>query len=145
MKLSEIRSDYVRYSTKLSDINRQLIFAGIAIVWLFRISTTDGITIPQDLLYPLLLFVASFLFDLIQYLVQSVIWYIYYWIKKSSNVSEDDIVAESELWNIPTWAFWLLKVLTLILGYYKLGEYLLNSLFPGGGCSSIGQFLKAIF
>lgn len=34
MKLSEIRDAYEEISGKLSDINRQLCFAGFAIIWI---------------------------------------------------------------------------------------------------------------
>jgi hypothetical protein len=36
MKLQKARDTYYEYSGKLSDITRQLSFAGIAIVWIFR-------------------------------------------------------------------------------------------------------------
>ena len=36
MKLSEIRVAYEELSGKLSEINRQLCFAGFAVIWIFN-------------------------------------------------------------------------------------------------------------
>ena len=78
MRLREIRSDYERYSTKVSDINRQLIFAGIAIVWLFRASNDGGNTIfPTELHPTLFYFILSFGADILQYSLQSIYWFCY--------------------------------------------------------------------
>ena len=45
MKLSEIRDAYEEISGKLSDINRQLCFAGFAIIWIFN-KTDNDISVP---------------------------------------------------------------------------------------------------
>ena len=37
MKLSDYRETYYEFSGKASDVTRQLAFAGIAIVWIFKI------------------------------------------------------------------------------------------------------------
>ena len=131
MKLREIRNDHERYSTKVSDINRQLIFAGIAIVWLFRMSNNDGNTIFPIGLHPtLLFFILSFGADILQYFSQSVIWFLYYWYQKYNtkiykNKDVEDIVVKEPEWpNIIPWLFWLLKVICSIIAYYKLGVFL---------------------
>lgn len=131
MKLREIRNDYERYSTKVSEINRQLIFAGIAIVWLFRMSNNDGNTIFPIGLHPtLLFFIFSFGADILQYFFQSVIWFLYYWYQKyntkifKNKDVEDCIVKEPEWPNIIPWLFWFLKVICSIIAYYKLGVFL---------------------
>ena len=35
-KLSEFKEDYYHFTGKLSDINRQIAFAGIALIWVFK-------------------------------------------------------------------------------------------------------------
>ena len=131
MKLKEIRNDYERYSTKVSDINRQLIFAGIAIVWLFRVSNYEGNTVfPIELHPTLFFFILSFGADILQYFSQSVIWFVYYCFQKYNTKTsknkdvEDCIVKEPEWPNIIPWLFWLLKVICSIIAYCKLGIYL---------------------
>ena len=59
MTIKELRDIYVGSSTKASDINRKLIFAGIAIVWIFRVSSEQGDCIPDVLKPVLLLFCIS--------------------------------------------------------------------------------------
>lgn len=129
MKLSEIRKAYEVISGKLSDVNRQLAFAGIGIIWIFKISNDGGTTIPNELLDPILLLVLSLGFDLMQYIFQTIIWYGYYIIKKKENSDEEREVNEPEWFNIICWALFGLKVISLITAYGLLFSYLWKQLF----------------
>jgi hypothetical protein len=74
MKISEIKSDYYEATSKLSDVVRQLNFAGVAIYWLIRVGKeTGGINYSPSLRWPLALFVTSLAFDLFQYFYKSLI------------------------------------------------------------------------
>lgn len=129
MKLSEIRKAYEELSGSLSKFNRQLAFAGIGIVWLFRVTDSTGnTTIDSAMLVPVLLFVISFAFDLLQYLYLSIAWYIYYWYQHKKGVKEDGEVNEPENMNVPAWIMWFLKVVALIIAYCSLGLYLYSKL-----------------
>lgn len=129
MQLSEIRKAYEELSGSLSKVNRQLTFAGIGIVWLFRVTDSTGnTTIDTDMLMPILFFVISFAFDVLQYLYLSIAWYIFYWRQRNDRVKEDDEVNESEYMNIPAWIMWFLKVVALIIAYCSLGIYLYSKL-----------------
>jgi thiamine transporter ThiT len=67
--------DFYEFSGKASDINRQLAFAAIAVIWLFKTDTPNGqITIPHDLIWPGILIVAALAADLLQYVAGSLIW-----------------------------------------------------------------------
>lgn len=129
MKLSEIREAYEELSGSLSKFNRQLAFAGIGIIWLFRTSTENGTTIEQAMLTPVLCFVVSFAFDLLQYFWQSYAWYIYYWYKRGKGSHEEDEMNEPEWPNIIAWVFFTIKVCALIAAYIHLGLYLYRQLF----------------
>ena len=132
MKLSEIRKDYEELSGLLSKFNRQLAFAGIGIVWLFRTTDATGTTtISPGLLTPVFCFVISFGFDLLQYLWQSYVWYIYYWYKRNSGTTEEQEVNEPEWPNIVAWLFFTIKVCALMSAYIHLGAYLYGLLFVG--------------
>lgn len=132
MKLSEIRKAYEDISGSLSKFNRQLAFAGIGIVWLFRATDDNGNTaIDSELITPILCFVVSFCFDLLQYFWQSYAWYIYYWYKKGTGVKEDEEVNEPEWPNIIAWIMFTIKVSALITAYGHLGYYLYSRLFVG--------------
>jgi len=131
MKLSEIREAYEELSGLLSKFNRQLAFAGIGIVWLFRTTTVSGTIIEPAMLTPILCFVVSFSFDLLQYFWQSYVWYIYYWYMRGKGVHEDDEMNEPEWPNLIAWGLFTVKVCALIAAYIHLGLYLYNQLFLG--------------
>lgn len=79
MKLQEIRKDYEELSGKASDLNRKLIYSGIAIVWLFHlnfdVSTINNNVdvIPETLHLPLLLFCMSLGVELFQLFFSTVV------------------------------------------------------------------------
>src|SRR5882724_1377019 len=75
MKLKDALKIYYERSTKLSEVVRQLNFAGIAVIWLFRTGEkTGGIPYSDSLLWPLGLLIASATFDLLQYAYASAAW-----------------------------------------------------------------------
>ena len=129
MKLEEIRKDYERYSTNVSSLNRQLIFAGLAIIWLFRIPEKGTASIPIELVDSLFFFVFSLCSDIFQYVTQSLIWTGYYWYNKckhrnSKKNVEECVVNEPEWPNLLPWLLWVLKIVFLGIAYWKLACYL---------------------
>ena len=128
MKLSEIRTAYEDLSRKLSDINRQLCFAGFAIIWIFNKSMGD-FSVPQDLYLPAFLLCSALFADLLQYVISSASWYIYYLKNRSSENKDDDIeVNESEKLNIIPWILFFIKIILLIIGYIFIGIFLISKL-----------------
>ena len=77
LKLSEIRKTYEDLTGKLSDINRQLCFAGFGIIWIFN-KTGNETIIPSELYEPAVWLVISLAIDVIQYVYSSIAWAIYY-------------------------------------------------------------------
>lgn len=128
MKLSEIRKAYEDLSGKLSDINRQLCFAGFAIIWIFNKSKGD-IAVPEELYLPALLLCGSIFFDILQYAVSSLAWYFYYCYKKDKNKDDDiNIVNEPEIFNVLPWLFFMGKIVLLIWAYIEIGIFLISKL-----------------
>jgi hypothetical protein len=79
VNLKEARDNYSKRSTKLSDVVRQLNFAGIAVIWLLRTGdNTGGIPYSDCLLWPLGLFICSATFDLLHYAYASAAWGIFH-------------------------------------------------------------------
>lgn len=133
MKLSEIRDAYEVISGKLSDINRQLAFAGIGIIWIFRVSGSDEISssVPKELLWPLIFLVVSLFLDVMQYFISTIIWYGVYCKNRKKNKSVDDEkirVNEKEWWNIPSWICFILKLVALIPSYILMFLYVWDKL-----------------
>ncbi len=136
MTLKEIREDYVRYSANVSELSRNLSYAGIGVVWIFKqsasgdaIKTTFMSSIPEELRWPLLLFIAVLILDLLQYDIQTGIWYPYYIKNKEQHKDEkeDDVnLQEPESYNIIPWGFWIFKLIIVIIAYIFLGLFLLK-------------------
>lgn len=128
MKLSEIRDAYEEISGKLSDINRQLCFAGFAIIWIFN-KTDNDISVPTELYLPALLLCASLFFDLIQYAISTLLWYVYYLYKREKNKKDEDVeVNEPEWLNTISWLLFMAKIISLIIGYILIGVFLISKI-----------------
>jgi len=121
MNLSDARETYYFYSGKLSDINRSICFAGIAIVWIFvtKISTSE-IRIEKEFLVPLILFVFSLAFDLMQYLTSTITWSMFHRIKEKNDTTEDSEFMAPRWFNWPPLVMFYLKVLSTIFAYIVL-------------------------
>jgi hypothetical protein len=74
MKLEEYKKDSYEFSKSTSDLVRQFSFAGIAIIWIFKIDKPIDHLIPSPLFKPLLFLVFTLSLDLFQYLIPSIIW-----------------------------------------------------------------------
>lgn len=131
MKLKEIRDDYEELSGKASELNRKLIYSGIAIVWLFHynfdvISINNNVdVIPPALHLPLLLFCLSLGVELFQLFFSTVVWYLYYCWKRRGCRDENSLeVNEPEWFNVIPWVAWIAKIVLTIWGYYELALFL---------------------
>ena len=74
MHLSDYKRDYYDFSGKASDVARSVAFAGVAIVWIFRVSGSDGPKPPGSLLLPLALLAAGLGLDLLHYIWGAATW-----------------------------------------------------------------------
>jgi hypothetical protein len=73
MTVAECRTHYDRHSKSASDRVRQLGFAGIAIIWVFRVGT-DQPFVPATFYWPMSLIVAGLALDFGQYVFGSLLW-----------------------------------------------------------------------
>ena len=90
LKLSEYKEDYYTFTGKLSDITRQIAFAGIAMIWVFRKSDDMGIKIEEGLILPAILIVIALAFDMFHYIYQSITWSVFYTYYKRKGKEESD-------------------------------------------------------
>lgn len=134
MKLSDIRNDYFTYSTRVSEIIRKLNFAGLALLWILSHEETESFFSNKENFIPLRLLVFSMVTDVLQYLIQSIIWYAYYMHKRKellkNNIEdvENVTINENEAYNIIIipWCFWGLKILFTLLAFIFMAIILLN-------------------
>ena len=106
MKLKDALANYDYFTSKISEISRQLGFAGIALIWLFK---NEGKGVPEGLRWPTALIVLALALDFFHYFYASAAWGIFHRFKESAS----DVTADTEflapLWlNFPHLiAFWL--------------------------------------
>jgi len=75
MRLSDYRQSYYDYSGSASTVGRQAGFAGIALIWVFKIgSSADAFGLPQGLHIPTIAFITALALDLLQYVIATAIW-----------------------------------------------------------------------
>lgn len=133
MNLKEVRDAYYGYSGKASDVARQVSFAGIAIIWIFKSQEGTRFAIPDDLIAPLVLFIAALTSDLLHYIFSSAIWGIYNKVlEKRHGVNfEGEIEAPSKI-NWPGLFFFSLKLILVFIGFVLLFKYGYNDLGING-------------
>jgi hypothetical protein len=129
MKIKELRKDYEEYSVQAGNLNRNLVYAGIAIIWIFRSTDNSGATtIPLALHTPLLMLITSLIIEIAQKLYQTVVTYLqYFYFKfkyKNEHDVEEKIIRESEILPIFAWLLWMLKFVSTLFAYILIGEYI---------------------
>jgi hypothetical protein len=130
MKLKDAREYYNQRSTKLSEVVRQLNFAGIAVIWLLRTGEkTGGIPYNDFLLWPLGLFVASATFDLLHYAYASAAWGIFHRHKEKElkNNQDAEFHAPAAINWLSNLFFWGKSIVT-VAAYLLLVTYIAHYL-----------------
>jgi hypothetical protein len=134
MTLEEAKTTLYEASTTLSDTVRKLCFAGIAIIWIFKVGdkTAGGIVFSPFLLSPLRTFILGLIFDGLQYLYKSTAWWLYYTIKHRKNVPDDAEVHPPGIINAATQILFYLKVICCAYGYYRLFGFISEAMHRSG-------------
>ena len=128
MKLEDCRKAYYTYTTSVSSIARQLGFAGIAVIWIFRTDRGGAYQIPPELILPGLLLVCSLSADFLHYLIASFVWGIFNRIKEKQGM-ENEVEFQAPDWiNWPGNVFFYTKILLIFASYIYLIMFLYNEL-----------------
>jgi hypothetical protein len=133
MKLEGIKDQYYYYSGKVSDLVRQLAFAGVAIVWIFKIDQAGTPALPHEFIWPIAFLLTALFFDFIQYFYGSVLYDASYrWreSQKDKNKLKDD--HDFKTWPKLLWAMdacFYLKSFCVIIAYVMLAIHLYGRLF----------------
>jgi hypothetical protein len=140
MKLSEYNKKGDDYTGKASEIVRQMLLGGIALIWLFK--ETDGTIskIDRSLLYPTFTICLALIFDLLQYVVGGHIWKQFFRAKEGEVIkslkginqpTEDerdpDVKAPKSLGNTIYFFYWG-KIGLMILSYIMIIKYIVDRL-----------------
>jgi hypothetical protein len=125
VKLKDARDAYYTYSGKLSDIVRQLSFAGIAVIWIFRASSENGgIVFQAVLIWPLLFLVVALALDLLHYLYGSIAWSLFAHCADKKGKRDEDEVEPHESINWPSNVFFYSKAAFCVIAYILLIMFL---------------------
>jgi hypothetical protein len=128
MLLKGYRETFYTYSGKASDVCRQLAFAAIAIIWIFKTDAGGKLNVPSGLLFPGTLIVLSLALDLTQYCLGTLIWYFFYRHHEKLRTPENQEIQHSEWLDRPLQLVFWLKVLSVLVAYSFILIYLLRSL-----------------
>ena len=127
MKLSEYKKKSDEYTSKASDIIRQMLLGAIGLVWLFK-ETENGISrIDQFLLYPLLTVSVGLVFDLMQYVVAGKIWKDFF--VKNEKYFKESMTPDPEIkaprkFNRVIYFFYWGKIFLMVMTYLLIIYYL---------------------
>lgn len=117
MQLGDLRSAYEALSGKASDIVRQISLAGIGLIWLFREGTDKAPVVDPDLLRAALFISIALFFDFLQYLIGTVIWFLFFRYQEKRGVAEKDDFLSPERLTWPTWTLFYLKSAMMLIAY----------------------------
>lgn len=107
-----------RVSANVSNILRQLVLAGVGIVWLFKITGKDGtIQIDIHLLVALGAFVLAIVIELLHYLVE-ILLNAYYLTDKMKKTEMPTYVSGI------SWLLWGAKLVLVLSAYVLIGVFL---------------------
>jgi hypothetical protein len=136
MRLSDWSDKAHTFTRQLSELNRYLAFAGIAIIWIFKTDIAGNISIPEQLFSPLVILVLALFLDFLQYVYSATVWTLffrYHENNKQKNPEEekyktDDVKAPKILPNLSYILFFYPKVILNIIGYILIISYMLSFL-----------------
>lgn len=116
MTLKDARGAYDYFSGKLSDLVRQLSFAGIAVVWMFR-TQVDKMPFDDRLMAPLKFLVSALALDLFHYILASLIWSRYAHCREKDGIKDSDEISPHEAINWPMLVCFWGKVFFCFMAY----------------------------
>ncbi|HTB52670.1 MAG TPA: hypothetical protein VK718_07835 [Ferruginibacter sp.] len=125
--LKEWLQEFYDDTTTLSGLIRNLAFAGIGVIWIFR---NPNLTLPKSLLTPLNLIICGLIADVVQYIWRATTIYIEYKIKDvkhtKGKLTDEDIsdVQIHDFIPIVTWIFFVIKIITIVTAYFYIYEYI---------------------
>lgn len=124
--LKSYREDFESITKNLSDIFRNLSFAGIGIIWIFKNNSLNSKIIPDALYSPLVLLIIALALDFMQYLWKGINYYAFYKrneiLYDKKKLTEKDI-EDVQIWNyvsIGTWTFFGLKIGFMIAAFINI-------------------------
>lgn len=123
MKIEKIKEESYYNSQKTSEAILSLALAGIAIIWLFKATTSNGIQINRLLFWGLITFIISIFLGIIQYSTLAITWSLHYskeykkQLKKGNRDIDNIDVKMPHSSSLFAWVLFSVKILLLLTGY----------------------------
>ena len=128
MKLENVRENYQYFSQKTSEIVRQLGFAGIAVVWIFKTDVAGRPVVPAELMPAAKLIVIGLGLDLLHYVIGTLVWGIYTGIKERAGTKEETKFMAPRPINWATLLFFWAKIIVMVIAYIYILRFLASRL-----------------
>lgn len=127
MKLSDFREDYYEFSGKVSDLVRQLGFAGLGTIWIFKHESAGQINVPKELIPVAALIILALTLDFLQYVIATMIWGRFARRHEKKGKRESDELTAPPWSNMPANICFWGKVLIMVIAYGLLLAHLFSS------------------
>lgn len=128
MKLKDYRDGYYTHSGSASTVARQIAFAGIALIWIFKSGTNGQYVLPSQLLWPALFLVSGLTLDLLQYVFAAAIWGTFARYKEKKGVTADTNLSAPACFNWPALVCFWGKVISVVAAYLLLFAYVKSAI-----------------
>ncbi len=126
MILKDVQNTHDTYSGTASQIARQLAFAGLAVIWVFKTDSGVGFTVNDSLLVAGFYIIISLTLDFLQYVYGSIAWHGLHVKKEKEGVGTKTIFQAPKNINLPTHILFYAKLIFMLLAYYQIIFYLIG-------------------
>ena len=130
MRLKDCRELYADHSAKASEKVRSLAFAGIAIVWVFRVGDGLNSKFPAQLLLVLLLLAIALALDFLHAVAATIAWGVYGRYCEKQCPDEKREFQAPPVINWPALTFFWLKIPAVFAAYVLLALFLVSRWVP---------------
>ena len=119
-------ADKQYFSQRASENVQKLAFAGIAVIWIFRVGIPKAPVLRYGLLWPLLIFVLALVVDFAHYYVGGILWKRQHeWLDRLILDKQEPFPIEfKRLPKAFTCVVWHIKCALVIIGYVLLVRFL---------------------
>ena len=127
------REHYKYFSESASTICRHLGFAGIVLIWVFKVDRDGARVVPAGLVRPAILIVGSLTLDLLQYVLGALIWGFYsrrLEVRHGGGKQIPDVAPPCFNW--PGLVCFWIKIVLTVISYVVILAYLARTVLSGG-------------
>jgi quinol-cytochrome oxidoreductase complex cytochrome b subunit len=124
MELHKFLDKYHEFSAKASEVNRQLAFAGFAVMWLFGGNVQHQPVLSHEFVLPGILLTGALALDLLQYVTGAIIWKVFHRLHERRGEKQTRDVSAPLAPSYILAAFFVTKILLVIFAYILILEQL---------------------